>query len=138
MTLKTKLISDKLSETHLVTLIFKSRMLFLAVVRKNHRNDGACKGPELPLLTLKTKERCQQWRNVGCLQEKNTVWGASLVAQIVRNLPAMQKTWIWSLGQEEPLENGMATHSSILAWRMPWRRLAACSPWGHKESNTPE
>ena len=84
------------------------------------------------------KERGQQWRNVGCLQAKNTVWGASLVAQMVKNLPAMQETWIWSLGQEDPLVNGMATHSSILAWRMPWRNLAAYSPWDHKESNTPE
>ena len=46
---------------------------------------------------------------------------ASLVAQLVKNLPAMQETWLWSLGQEDPLEKGMATHSSILAWRIPWR-----------------
>ena len=42
------------------------------------------------------------------------------VAQMVKNLPAMQETWIWSLGWEDPLEKGMATHSSILAWRIPW------------------
>ena len=43
------------------------------------------------------------------------------MAQIVRNLPAMQETWVQSLGQENPLEKeGMATHSSILAWRIPW------------------
>ena len=42
------------------------------------------------------------------------------VAQIVRNLPAMLETWVWSLGQEDPLEKGMATHASILAWRIPW------------------
>ena len=41
-------------------------------------------------------------------------------AQTVKNLPAIQETWIQSLGQEEPLEKGMATHSSILAWRIPW------------------
>ena len=45
---------------------------------------------------------------------------ASLVAQMVKNLPAMQETWIQSLGQEDFLEKGMATHSSILAWRIPW------------------
>ena len=45
---------------------------------------------------------------------------ASLVAQTVKNLPAMQKTWVQSLGQEDPLEKGMATHSSVLAWRIPW------------------
>ena len=46
--------------------------------------------------------------------------GASPVAQIVKNLPAMQETQVRSLGWEDPLENGMATHSSILAWRIPW------------------
>ena len=45
---------------------------------------------------------------------------ASLVAQTVKNLPAMQETWIQSLGQEDTLEKGMATQSSILAWRIPW------------------
>ena len=45
---------------------------------------------------------------------------ASLVAHMVKNLPAMQETWIRSLGQEDPLEKGMATHSNILAWRIPW------------------
>ena len=46
--------------------------------------------------------------------------GASLVAQIVKNLPEMLVIWVLSLGQEDPLEEGMATHSSILAWRIPW------------------
>ena len=45
---------------------------------------------------------------------------ASLVAQMVKNLPAMQKARVWSLGPEDPLEKEMATHSSILAWRIPW------------------
>ena len=44
----------------------------------------------------------------------------SLVAQVVKNLPAMQETQVQSLGQEDPLEKGMVTHSSILAWRIPW------------------
>ena len=44
---------------------------------------------------------------------------ASLVAETVKNLPAMQETWVPSLGQEDPLEERMATHSSILAWRIP-------------------
>ena len=44
---------------------------------------------------------------------------ASVVAQMVKNPPAMQETWVWSLGWEDPLEEGMATHSSILAWRIP-------------------
>ena len=45
---------------------------------------------------------------------------ASLVAQLVKNPPAMQEIWVQSLGWEDPLEKEMATHSSILAWRIPW------------------
>ena len=45
----------------------------------------------------------------------------SPVAQMVKNLPAMQQTWVLSLGQEDPLEKGKAPHSSILAWRIPWK-----------------
>ena len=44
----------------------------------------------------------------------------SLVAQLVKSLPAMWETWVQSLGQEDPLEEGMATHSRILAWRIAW------------------
>ena len=58
-------------------------------------------------------------------------WG-SLVAQLVKNLPAMWETWVRSLDWEDPLEKESATHSSILAWRIPY------SPWGHKESDTTE
>ena len=46
--------------------------------------------------------------------------GTSLVAQMVKNLPAMQETGVQSLGQEDPLEKEMTTYSSILAWRSPW------------------
>ena len=46
--------------------------------------------------------------------------GASLVAQRIKCLPAMRETWVWSLGWEDPLEKKMATHSRILAWRIPW------------------
>ena len=45
---------------------------------------------------------------------------ASLVAQTVKNLPAMQEMWVQTLGQEDPLEKGIATHCSILAWRIAW------------------
>ena len=45
---------------------------------------------------------------------------ASLVAQLVKNLPAVQETWVRSLGWENPLEKEMATHSSILAWKISW------------------
>ena len=48
-----------------------------------------------------------------------TFW-ASLVAQAVKNLPAVQETWILSLTLEDPLGKGVATHSTVLAWRIPW------------------
>ena len=56
----------------------------------------------------------------------DSIWGLlffnrdSLVAQRLKHLPAMQETWVQSLGQEDLLEKEMATHSSILAWRIPW------------------
>ena len=46
------------------------------------------------------------------------------MAQTIKNLPAMWETWVLSLGEEDPLEVGMATHSSILAWRIPWTEEA--------------
>ena len=59
---------------------------------------------------------------------------------MVKNLPAMQETWVWSLGWEELLEKGMATHYSILAWRIPWTEEPArlYSPWGHKQPEMTE
>ena len=47
-------------------------------------------------------------------------FGASLIAQLVKSLPAMEETPVGFLGQEDLLEKGIATHSSILAWRIPW------------------
>ena len=59
------------------------------------------------------------------------------VAQMVKCLPAMQETWVQSLGWEDPLEKAMAPHSSTLAWKIPWwRSLVGSSPWGRKESDT--
>ena len=52
--------------------------------------------------------------------------GGSLRAQLVKNLPAIQEAWVRSLGWEDPLEKGMATHSSILAWEIPWTEEGAC------------
>ena len=48
------------------------------------------------------------------------IYGASPVAQMVKNLLAVWQTWVQSLGWEDPLEKGMATHTSVLAWRIPW------------------
>ena len=65
---------------------------------------------------------------------------ASLVAQLSKNLPAMWEIWIRSLSWEGPLEEGMATHSSILAWRISIDRgaLEGYSPWDCKEQDTTE
>ena len=61
----------------------------------------------------------------------------SLVAQLVKSLLAMQETWVQSLGWEDPLKKEMATHSSILAWRISWaEEPGGYSPWGHKELDT--
>ena len=63
--------------------------------------------------------------------------GASLVAQAVKNLPAMLQTWVQSLGGEDPPEKEMTTHSSFLTWRIPWtEEPGGLSPGGHKESDT--
>ena len=51
---------------------------------------------------------------------QESMLSASLVAQRLKRLPGMQETWVRSLGREDPLEKEMATHSSILAWRIPW------------------
>ena len=68
------------------------------------------------------------------------VLGASLVAQMVKNLPAMQETQVGYLGGEDPLEKGMATHSSILAWRIPWTeeagRLQSMGPQSQTQLST--
>ena len=57
---------------------------------------------------------------------------ASLVAQMVKNLPAMRETQVQFLGWEDPLEKGMATHSSVLTWRIPWTE----EPGGVAKSQT--
>ena len=56
------------------------------------------------------------------MQEEKCIVRASLVAETVKTLPAMWETWVQSLGWEDPLQEGMATHSSILAWRIPMDR----------------
>ena len=58
--------------------------------------------------------------SIGVKQYLTGILMASLVAQLVKNLPAMQEAWVLSLAWEDPLEKGTATHSSILAWRIPW------------------
>ena len=93
-------------------------------------------GMSLQALLLKTGKvpyPTNHWHLCRCLQALSLVlrldnykayrltglW-ASLVAQRLKRLPAMRETWVWSQGREDPLEKEMATHSSILAWRIPW------------------
>ena len=71
--------------------------------------------------------------------EKRKSFGASLVAQMVKHLPAMQETQVRFLGQEDSLEKEMATHSGTLAWKIHGRRgLVGYSQWGRKELGTTE
>ena len=66
-----------------------------------------------------------------------------MVAQTVKNLPAVQETQVQSLNQKDPLQKGMVTHCSILVWEFPmnredWQATVGYSSWGHKESDTTE
>ena len=73
-------------------------------------------------MAVRTQSKKEKLQNDNSLQKEScpvTRW-ASLLAQTVKNLPAMWETWVQSLGREDPLEKEMATHSSILAWRIPW------------------
>ena len=61
------------------------------------------------------------------------------MAQNVKRLPAMQETWVQSLGWEDPLEKAMAPHSRTLAWKIPWtEKPGSYSPWGRRASDTTE
>ena len=71
-----------------------------------------------------------------CQLQIGTCQQHCLVAPLVKKPPAMRETWVPSLGQEDPLEKGKATHFSSLAWRPPWTGLMSLWPWGHKELNT--
>ena len=62
--------------------------------------------------------------------------GASLVTQKVKHLLAMKENWVQSLGWKDPLEKGMATHSSIFAWKIPWMEEPGGSPDGVAKSQT--
>ena len=85
---------------------------------------------------------------LSCISTEARGWKTALLTSLnapvlpwaslmVKNLPAMQETWVLSLDQEDPLEKGMAIHSSILAWRIPWS-LVGYSPWDCQESDLAE
>ena len=87
----------------------------ISSTKEDVRKDGIKK--EVSFLFSENKESNGVWVvEMGVWREIPT----SFVAQLVKNLPAMQETWVRSLGWEDPLEKGKATHSSILAWRIPW------------------
>ena len=74
---------------------------------------------------------------MSCVDSKYPGYGASLVAQMAKNPPVIQETWVPSLDGEDCLEKGMATHSRPLAWRIPWtEERSGLSPRGRKESDT--
>ena len=79
------------------------------------------------------------WWNSSLIYDQPFTQRASLVAQMVKSLPAMPETWIWSLAWEDPLEKEMAALSSTLAWKIPWTDCSlGCSPWGRQELDTTE
>ena len=81
-----------------------------------------------------SKDMCIPMLIVALFAIARTCKWTSLVARMLKNLPVMQETGAWSLSLEDPLEKGMATHSSILAWRIHGRRsLMDYSPWSRKE-----
>ena len=89
------------------------------------------------LICLQSKGLTRVFSNTTA--QKHQFFSTSLVAQKVKNMPAMLETQVWSLGWEAPLEKGMATHSSIHAWRIPWTEEPdGYSPWSHKELDTTE
>ena len=92
------------------------------------------------LTTNKLRIDCEdEWRALSQLDKllDKLYYGASLVAQLVKNLPAMQEIQVWLLGWEDSLEKGMATHSSILACRIPWtEKSGGLQSMGLQESDT--
>ena len=81
----------------------------------------------------------EMYVNSGYVRVTLSLNWASLVAQTVKNLPGMQETWVQSLGWEDTLEKGVAAHSSVLAWRIPWaEEPGGLQCVGCKEPDTPE
>ena len=87
---------------------------------------GSFPGPGTEILQMEqhSKKKKKKGHNPRCI---------SRVAQMVKNPPAMQETRVQFLDQEDALKEGMATHCSILAWRIPWTEEPGYSPWGHKD-----
>ena len=100
----------------------------MAIIKKTRGNkcQRECGGERQPLYTVRIVDWSATIKNIKKFHQKiknrTAMWTnrACLVAQEVKKLPAVHETWVQSLGQEDTLEKGIATHSSILAWRIPW------------------
>ena len=99
----------------------------------------ACQGWEGPkAVRWAWSGSCSESRTLAAQVQLDRLPG-TLVAQTVNNLPADWETWVRYPSQEDPLEKGMATHSSFLAWRIPWtEEPGGCCPWSCRESDTTE
>ena len=95
-----------------------SRFVIVFLPRSNHLLISWLQSPSTVI--LEPKKRKSVTTSTFSLSIYHAVMCASLVAQRLKHLPVMQETWVRSLGREDPLEKQMATHSSILAWRIPW------------------
>ena len=108
-----------------ITMVSKSQNCTKGTLKRNvalSSSQGTCPNSSLWLF---------------CLPSEGLI--TSLMVQTVRSLPAMQETQVWSLGWEEPLEKEMATHPSILTWRIPWtEEPGSYSPWSRKGSDVTE
>ena len=123
----------------MLVLLLGSKTLFGGLVLKFQRNwSNVIK--TVALQKEQSKDSIMRTKFPGPLvMEKLKEKRASLVAQMVKNLPATQETWVQLLGWEGPLEKEIATHSSVLVWRIPWtEEPGGYSPWNRKESDTTE
>ena len=89
----------------------------------------------IPILKLKKTEEQERNSLLFLIRVEQYLIRASLVAQMVKHLPAMRETSVKPRGQEDPLEKEITTYSSILAWKIPWTEMpdGLYSPWGCKE-----
>ena len=111
-------------QSHVIIIInYPVHLLLILFISFFLQNECIISGP--PELDHEefTPEILVKWMNTWMMSEYILLfnsYGASLLAQLVKNPPAMWETWVWSLGWEDPLEEGVATVSNILAWRIPW------------------
>ena len=119
-----------------IAVISHASKVMLKILQVRFQRYMNCELPDVQARFRKGRETRGQIANIQWIIDKARefqkniyyIIGTSLVPQLAKNPPAMRETWVWSLGWEDPLEKGKATHSSILAWRIPWTN----SPWDTK------